>query len=128
MRNLKKKLERKSGVPVSEQRLEKEGKTIFEDDETLKEQGINAGDVLDLKAGMALNIHTPDGKLEVLDFLKPSDTIQHIKVSSMERRWFDSTRMRDNHWLLICVFVGTYPGTNRTKDQDARERSAHLLQ
>ena len=85
VRELKRKLERKTGVPVNEQRLEKEGRTLFEDEDTLKEQGISAGDVLDLKAGMALNVHTPDGKVEVLDFLKPSDTIEHIKERIEQR-------------------------------------------
>ena len=76
IKDVKKKLENKSNIPVEDQRLLFDDK-LLDDRPTLKDYKIKHGDTIQMEP-MKINVITPQGKKITLD-VKPDDTIKDVK-------------------------------------------------
>jgi ubiquitin C len=78
VKDVKDKVQAKTGIPVNEQRLLLGSKELDKDIATLKACGIQHGTNLDL-GEMTIQVETPDGSKTLALAVKPSDTIQNVK-------------------------------------------------
>ena len=77
VKDLKKKVKSKTGMPIGEQNLVYKGDVLDDLNDTMDDAGINHGDVIDL-TGMTINVKTPDGRFIPIK-CRPTSTIHEIK-------------------------------------------------
>ena len=79
LRDIKVQVEKKSGVPASNQRLYLDGNELDDDDKSAAEYGILAGSELDMEPkSVSVTVETPDGKTHEIE-VSPHDTSNDIK-------------------------------------------------
>ena len=78
IQDLKKKIQKKVGVPVADQFLKFKGQDLDDPSDTLDDVGIGHGDTVDL-GGYKIKVKTPNGKTVALNGVKPTDTLMDVK-------------------------------------------------
>ena len=79
--DVKNKIKKQEGIPIERQRLVYKGKELTNPKSTMDDNGIEDGSTLELfEPEMQIKVRTPSGKTIFVNKVKPSDSVQDVKM------------------------------------------------